>query len=184
MQRSLHIGWLSAFALVLSLPNSAAVVAQEAAPPTLLPGGASSLSETHGDWTVRCQVIARNQTSERVCAMSQVQANAQGQQVIGVELRPLTDGLEGTLVLPFGLAITQRVTLSIDEADPVPASFSTCVPAGCIVPITANDSMVNALRTGASLTVTASNIEGQQLKLLVPLNGFAAAAQRMEALNQ
>ena len=57
MQRSLHIGWLSAFALVLSLPNSAAVVAQEGATQTLLPGGASSLSETYGDWTVAARSL-------------------------------------------------------------------------------------------------------------------------------
>ncbi len=102
---------------------STPVKAQVAAPPNLLPGGASSLTETHGDWMIHCQVVAEAEASRRACVMAQRQTNAQGQQVLAIELLPSTEGLEGALVLPFGLAVRQAVSLTIEESEPIMAAF-------------------------------------------------------------
>lgn len=171
-------------ALVIAASLSTPIMAQETAAPNLLPGGASSLTETHGEWTIRCQVVTQDEASERVCVMGQRQTNAQGQQVLAIELRPSPDGLEGTLVLPFGLAVTQPVSLTIDEGDPISASFSTCVPAGCIVPIEAGSDTFAAMSAGSQLIISASNVNGQTLELPVSLTGLSAATSRIEALVQ
>jgi invasion protein IalB len=163
---------------------STPLMAEESSAPALLPGGASSLSETHGDWTVGCQVVARDTASERVCGMSQRQTNAQGQQVLSVELLRLANGFEGAIVLPFGLAVTQPVTLTIDQGETITASFSTCVPNGCVVPLATDSQTLAAMRSGAQLVVGAQNVNGQSLELPVSLTGFAAAATRTEALTQ
>ncbi|MCE8020458.1 invasion associated locus B family protein [Halomonas sp. MCCC 1A11036] len=165
-------------------PLSSPLMAQESAMPSLLPGGASSLTETHGDWTIRCQVVTQEEASERICAMSQRQANAQGQQVLAIELLPSPEGLEGAIVLPFGLAVTQPVALTIDEGEPINASFSTCLPAGCVVPIDASSDTLAAMRAGNQLVVSASNVNGQPLELPVSLMGFSAATNRIEALEE
>ena len=171
-------------ALVIAAGLSTPLMAQEAATPSLLPGGASSLTETHGDWTISCQVVAPDEASERVCVMGQRQTNAQGQQVLAIELLPSPDGLEGALVLPFGLAVIQPVTLTIDEGEPITASFSTCIPAGCVVPIEAGSDTLAAMRAGSVMTVAAFTAEGQTLELPVSLTGLAAATNRIEALVQ
>lgn len=170
--------------LVLSATLATPAFAQEPASPGLLPGGASSLTETYGDWTVRCEIITRTQTSERICVVNQVQTNAQGQRVIAVELAPSADGVAGAIILPFGLAVTQPVTLTIDEGEPITASFSTCVPAGCIVPIAAGSETLNAMRAGTALSIAAQNVDNQPLELPVSLMGFSAATVRIEALTQ
>lgn len=171
-------------ALVIAAGLSTPLMAQEAPTPSLLPGGASSLTETHGDWSIRCQVVTQNEASERVCVMGQRQTNAQALQVLAIELLPSPDGLEGALVLPFGLAVTQPVSLTIDEGEAITAPFSTCVPAGCVVPIEAGSDTLAAMRAGSRLVVSAPNLNGQTLELPVSLTGLAAATSRIEALVQ
>lgn len=173
---------LTAFAACLTLPFP--LFAQEPASPGLLPGGASSVIETHGDWTLRCEIITRTETSERICVVNQVQTNAQGQRVIAVELAPSADGVAGAIILPFGLAVTQPVTLTIDEGEPITASFSTCVPAGCVVPIEAGSETLNAMRAGSALSISTQNVDNQPLELPVSLAGFSAATNRVADLAQ
>ena len=62
-----------------------------------LPGGASSLQETHGDWRVACA----QQNGKKVCAFSQQQTDKDTRQlVLAVELNaPAADRAEGTLIL-------------------------------------------------------------------------------------
>lgn len=176
----------TSIAAVLAIASGLAtpLMAQEGSGATLLPGGASSLSETHGDWTVSCQILTREAALERICVISQRQANAQGQQVLSVELVGLADGFEGAIVLPFGLAVTQPVTLSIDEGEAISASFSTCLPNGCVVPIAADSETLAAMRAGSQLVVAAQDGSGQPLELPVSLTGFAAATNRIVALTQ
>ncbi|RDE07922.1 hypothetical protein DVH29_14045 [Pelagibacterium lacus] len=80
-----------------------------------LPGGASSLNEAHGDWSVAC--AAREGSVQ--CAISQSQVSGQnGQRVLTIELRAAEGGeaINGVLILPFGLRLDEGVTLAIDES--------------------------------------------------------------------
>jgi len=155
-------------------------VAQE----TSLPGGATSLNETHGDWRVTCA------TQENIvrCAVSQVQTNSQNRQrVLSVELTATESGnaASGTLILPFGLALDQGAVLSIDEGELLPPlRFSTCLPAGCLVPLTFNADTVTAMRAGTALKVkTAANDSEQEVNFSISLSGFTSALARAAALS-
>jgi len=144
-----------------------------------LPGGATSLNETYGNWTVAC---AAPQDAVR-CAVSQVQASTEtGQRVLAIELTPTDAGntAAGMLVLPFGLKLDQGAVLSIDERAPLPAlRFSTCIPAGCLVPLTLDRDSIAAMRTGTALKVkTAASEGGQELNLSLALSGFSTALAR------
>src|SRR5260370_26984555 len=77
-----------------------------------LPGDATSLQEMHGDWRVACAL----QSGRKVCALSQQQTDKNtGQLLLAIELNaPAIDKAEGTLILPFGLALDRPVTLQID----------------------------------------------------------------------
>lgn len=149
-----------------------------------LPGGATTLNETHGDWTVACTVPEGTVR----CAVSQVQINNQNRQrVLSVELTATEGGAaaSGTLVMPFGLALDQGVALSIDEGEFLPTlRFSTCLPAGCLVPLTFNADAVTAMRAGTALKVkAAANDSGQEVNFSISLSGFTSALARAAALS-
>lgn len=181
-----RIGKLSRFLLagILCAFIPAAVMAQEGAP-TLLPGGASSLTETHGDWTVQCQVQTRNDQATRLCVFLQRQTNAEGRNVLSVELQPTDDGASGVLVLPFGLAVTRGITLQVDENEPAAQlPFSTCVPAGCLVPLAFDEAMLASLRAGTQLIVTGEAVSLDGVRLSISLTGLSSALNRTQALLQ
>lgn len=148
-----------------------------------LPGGATSLNETHGDWTVACTTPEGNVR----CAVSQVQINNQNRQrVLSVELAAAESGnaANGTLVMPFGLALDQGVVLSIDEGELMPPlRFSTCLPAGCVVPLTFSADAVAAMRAGTALKAkAAANGSGQDVNFSISLSGFTSALTRAAEL--
>ena len=150
-----------------------------------LPGGATSLNETHGDWTVACATPEDNVW----CAVSQVQINSENRQrVLSVELTAMDGGnaASGTFVMPFGLALDQGVVLSIGEGEPLAAlRFSTCFPSGCLVPFSFDASMISIMRASAALTIKAmADGSGQELTLPVSLHGFSSALARASELSE
>ncbi len=146
-----------------------------------LPGGASSLNETYRDWRVACV----QQGTTKQCAMSQAQAQQNGQRVLAIELgAPAGDDVTGTLVLPFGLALDPGVTFQIDETPAMaPVRFRTCVPAGCLVNISFDAATIAALRVGANLKIKATADGGATAPFSVSLQGFGTALDRLTALS-
>lgn len=160
-----------------------AAPAAPAGPTVTLPNGASSITENFSDWTLNCAV--RDNT--KICSIGQAQGNSQtGQQVLAVELRAPVDGAsEGVLVLPFGLAVMEKVTLKIDDQVlGQGASFSTCIPTGCVVPLNLPKEALDALKTGKSLQITAPTLDTAQptAEMAISLTGFAPAIERLAAL--
>lgn len=148
-----------------------------------LPGGASSLNETHGDWTVACAAPEGNVR----CTVSQIQVNSENhQRVLSVELAANEAGnaAGGTLVMPFGLKLDQGVVLSIDESGPlVSVGFSTCLPAGCLVPLAFDHNAITAMRAGTALKAkAAANGGGQDVNFSISLSGFTSALARATQL--
>lgn len=151
---------------------------------TLLPGGATTLREGHGDWIVSCDIATQNDVSRKVCGLSQVQTNSQShQRVLAMELQPKDSVVEGTLVLPFGLDLSKGVTLQVDDGTVLASlPFQTCLPAGCLVKLNFDAMSVAALRRGNSLKVKIVPVGGQEMTLSVSLKGFPDALARTIAL--
>nr|WP_255695864.1 invasion associated locus B family protein [Shinella sp. NM-101] len=163
--------WVASGVMCSALSNAAAVD---------LPGGASSLSETHKDWMVSC---AQDRAATR-CVISQVQTRQDGQRVLAVELNaPDGDTVSGMVILPFGLALDPGVTLQIDDKPAMPAlRFRTCLPGGCLVTIAFDAPALTALRAGGALKLVATADGGGAVPFSVSLQGFAAALDRATAL--
>ncbi|QRY64871.1 invasion associated locus B family protein (plasmid) [Ensifer sp. PDNC004] len=181
MKRKTSLTMISATAaLVLFGLSLMPASAEDKSPVAGLPGGASSLQESYGDWSVACRII----DNTRQCAASQQQMQQSGQRVLAIEVRDGKAGaLEATLVLPFGLLLDAGITLAVDEEKPGEAlRFSTCIPAGCLVPATFDAAMLERLRTGKVLKLGGTSADGQMTPLSVSLNGFAAASDRLKAL--
>jgi len=145
-----------------------------------LPGGASSLQEAYQDWRVTCAV----QGKTRACTISQSQNQQNGQRLLGMELRSRSNGgVAGALVLPFGLLLNAGAVLQIDDkAAHEPLGFRTCVPTGCLVPVSFDQAAVSALRTGTALKILLTAEDGRKLTFPVSLKGFAASLDRLNTL--
>lgn len=169
--------YLSALA-VLALGAVPAIAAPS------LPGEASSLSEVHGDWTVGCGIQGQGSAAKLSCAVSQRQSDKASQrQILLLELTPSNESAKGVLVLPLGVDLARGAVLQVDtgKATP-PQAYSTCVPAGCVVPLNFDAANLKLLRAGKTLNVVASAVGGKAVKLAVPLDGLPAALDRAGTL--
>lgn len=168
---------LATLLVVSALPLTTPAAAQEA---PSLPGGASSLQETYQDWRVACRAT----DGTRHCSASQ-QAQQDGQRVLVIELQTDPEGgVTGTLVLPFGLRLEAGVTLQVDDHPPLdPLRFRTCLPVGCIVPLSFEAETVQALRAGTRLKILAEASDSDdEVALAVSLKGLTASLDRTAAL--
>jgi invasion protein IalB len=170
-----------------SLAGAGGATAQQpakAATPAQLPNGASSINETYGELTVNCRLI----DGQKQCLLAHVQGNSQtGQRVFALELKSPKDGkTEGTILMPFGLKLDSGVVLKLDEKDLGQGlHFSTCLPQGCLVPVSLPTTATDAMKKGKTLTVASLNqANGELVAFNVPLDGFAAATARVAELGK
>ncbi|OAS26518.1 invasion associated locus B family protein [Methylobacterium platani] len=162
-------------------PKAEAAPAAVAPPNGAWPNGASAVSEVYGDWTISCT----RENEKRQCQLSQAQGVAQtGQRRFSIELNAPQDGRSnGLLLMPLGLSIEPGVTFKLDDATlGKGAPYTSCVQAGCIVPISFPTVATDAMKTAVNLRVTGTKPNGEVETLTVPLAGFAAALARMSQL--
>ena len=151
--------------------------------PSTLPGGATQVQETHGDWRVTCAQPG----GRKVCTLSQQLSDPNSRQlVIGIELKAMTsDKADGTMVMPFGLAVDKPVSLQVDDSGPaMTRTFRTCVPIGCLVDVTLDGTTLAALKKGKALHVKALADGGKETAFNISLNGFGSALERTAALSK
>lgn len=156
-------------------------VAPPAAP--LFPNGASSIVETFGDWTVDCRATE----GRKVCLLAQSQGDTRsGQRVFAIELRAPREGRsDGTILMPFGLKLENGAILKLDDKDlGQGVRFSTCVPAGCLLPVSFPKVATDAMTSATRLTVAALSLSsGEAVTFNVTLTGFPAALARAAQLS-
>ncbi len=151
-----------------------------AAPQGVLPGGATAMSETFSDWQVVCAMPG----GAKRCVAKQEQISQQNKQlVLAVELTPADDKVEGVALLPFGLLLDNGVILQVDEsAAAAPLRFRTCVPGGCVLPLSFDGHTIDQLRAGSVLKAKVMVDGGQDATLSISLKGLAAALERTASL--
>jgi len=177
-------------AVALLLLSGSMVSAQEAAAPaaapvvSTLPGGANSISEVHGDWTVSCAMGKE----AKQCVLNQSLGDSQtGQRVLAVELAvPAANRAEGMLLAPFGLRLADGIKLAVDgKALAAPLPFLTCIASGCLVPLGFDEATLTTLRAGTKLEIGGVSADGAQpVALSVSLAGFTAATNRALELSK
>ena len=159
-------------ALVAACALGASGLAAAAAPT------AEPTRQVHGDWEVVCAA----QEGGQHCALVQQQTADQGRQrVLAVELAPRGAGLEGTVLLPFGLDLAAGLRLQVDEgAKGAPMAFRTCIPSGCIVPLNVDASLDRQLRSAGLLKLHAVTADGARaVEFRVSLRGYREAREAL-----
>ncbi|MGX9393925.1 invasion associated locus B family protein (plasmid) [Nitrobacteraceae bacterium UC4446_H13] len=160
----------------------AAGVQQPATPAATLPNGASSINETYGDWTVDCRIVDR----QKQCSLSLAQGNKEtGQRLFAIELCSPKDGkTEGNVLMPFGLNLDAGALLKLDDKDLGKGlRFSTCVPQGCLLPISFPAVATDAMRKATKLVVASLNLSSNEpVTFNISMNGFSTALTRTSEL--
>lgn len=163
-------------------PAAAPSVSQPATATARLPNGASAVNEVYGDWTVDCRIT----DGQKLCLLSQSQGDSRtNQRVFAIELRAPKDGrAEGTILMPFGVKLENGAVLKLDEKDLGQGlRFSTCVPAGCLLPISFPTVATDAIKGGKTLTAAALNLSSNDVvSFNIALNGFGPALDRLVQL--
>lgn len=172
---------LGCSAALIALSIAEAAAAQDRAS---LPGGATSLREIHGDWIVACALQGAGGKSSKACTLSEELTDTKSRQrVLAIEFRPASSGIEGTLILPFGLDLAKGASLQIDGgAAATPIAFRTCLPAGCIIPVSFDAKTLTALRNASTLKVKTMRDGGADMQFAISLKGFGGAFDRTAAL--
>ncbi len=141
-----------------------------------LPRGASAISETYGDWIVKCLLDG----GTKLCTLGQTQSSKEtNQQVFAIELIPRDGKAEGNMLMPFGLKLDAGAVIRLDGKDLEQVRFSTCTAQGCLLPVSFPTTVTDTLSKGKTLTVVAQNLNtGQAVIFNIPLDGFTAALDR------
>jgi invasion protein IalB len=156
---------------------SAPVHAQTAQGPDLV-------QETYRDWVVRCATPDAAQDT-RICEMTQDISQAEtGQRLLGLALQATESGAELSIVTPFGLRLSNGVTLAVEAGPVAKIAFRTCLPQGCIASTQLDDAALAQLGTSEAVDVLLTTDSGQTATLSVSLGGFVGAFSRLENLRE
>jgi invasion protein IalB len=172
-----------------------AVIGAAAAPPAAwggeaptLPGGASSLRESYGDWSVTCGIVEQGEAKTKVktCSITQeVHEAKSNQRLMSAQIVPAAGNTAAvTLVLPVGVSLADGAALKVDQNPDVrKLPFKTCLPAGCIALGTLDAKALAAMRPGQAwqINIRASG-DNKNMSLAFSLKGFANAYDRAQAL--
>ncbi|WP_248309833.1 invasion associated locus B family protein [Bosea sp. WAO] len=162
--------------------QAAPAVSQPKPAAATLPNGASAINEVYGDWTVDCRIT----DGQKLCVLTQNQGDSRtNQRVFAIELRAPKDGkAEGTILMPFGVKLENGAVLKLDDKDLGQGlRFSTCVPSGCLLPISFPTVATDAMKAGKTLTAAALNLSsGEIISFNIVLNGFGPALERISQL--
>jgi invasion protein IalB len=172
-------------AAFLSGAFSMGAVAQDAAAaaPITFASGANSISETHGDWTLICGV----QAAAKVCVITQTLGDERsGQRVVTLEFEAAGEGTEGTLMMPFGLRLSDGVRTQIGGVTVgEPAAFATCYDRGCLASFSMDAEVTALLKRGQELNLIAiADDSGESVVVKASLIGFSSALARSVELVQ
>jgi Invasion protein B, involved in pathogenesis len=79
------------------------------------------------------------------------------------------------VVGPFGIAVRQPFILSLDGTELARAQVYTCEQDGCYADVEMTEDLVGQLSAATTLTVTFTRLNGEQVAVPLPLDGFAQA---------
>jgi len=143
------------------------------------------LTETYGEWVVRCVTpkTTDGANSVRVCEMTQeLRHRASNKKVLSISVQAGEKGPGLVFVGPFGLLLSEGMKLNLGDKTLLKMDFRTCLPSGCVAVAELKSAQINALKAGEAAHVVMMDTNNQALQVAVPLDGFADAWKRVKQL--
>jgi invasion protein IalB len=79
------------------------------------------------------------------------------------------------ITLPTHVKRERGASFAIDQAEPTSRPFDPCFPNGCSAPYEAGPELVDRLKHGQTLAITAVDADNSAIHRILPLAGFAEA---------
>lgn len=137
-----------------------------------------------GVWTVNCSPVGEDQ--KLICEASRTIALQQtGESLLTVFVSPwqqdgATEPFLMRLQLPHGLDLPKGVQIKVDEGSAGTATFQTTTPTNVFARLGLSDGLIGSLKKGKIMSVSFSGINGNQISIPVPLNGFTAVFAKLK----
>ncbi|MBP1849441.1 invasion associated locus B family protein [Rhizobium halophytocola] len=133
---------------------------------------------TDSAWEMSCETVAGN----RMCQISASTITGDKSQVILVmSLAPAaTKGIAMQMAVPLGIAVQDKVELTIEDAYRTDLSVDRCTQQGCLIEETVEPGMIAAMKEKAKAQVIVTTPEGNKVPIDLSLSGFSKALEAME----
>lgn len=136
--------------------------------------------EKIGDWQLVCVAAEKDKRCSLLQALNDAKS---GQRLLALELAVKGDHLEGAAVLPFGIALARGLTVRVKEGEPgTTVGFQTCLPAGCLAPISLDAATVKQLDQTRALLLSVGLPTGETANFTLPVTGIVKAEARLRAV--
>ncbi len=180
---SLGRSFIKAASLTAALIILPAVAhAQDDAKPAAKPAApakpaATAAAPAEGDssWVKVC--TTDQASKQRVCVTRADLRGENGSFISSVTIQQVGDEAKYGMgiLMPLGVLLPPGVGLNVDGAAKGKAAFTICLPNPpvCVSSAPATQDIVDALRKGSKLTMTAQNAQGKEVNIDVSLAGFA-----------
>lgn len=164
-------------AVAIFLP--AIAFAQDDAKPAAKPAPAKPAAAPSGDTgSAWVKVCSTDQASkQKVCVTRADLRGENGSFISSVTIQQIGEEAKYGMgiLMPLGVLLQPGVALNIDGAAKGKAAFTICLPNPpvCVSSAPADAGLIDGLRKGAKLTMTAQNAQGKEVAIDVSLAGFA-----------
>ncbi len=171
---------LMAGAMCLAWTMATPAFAQEAKPADAKT--AEAKQPEGAPWMVNCS--SAGATTDLECQVSQnLTESKTGQRVLTLTVR--RQGEKGELALllalPHGLYLPSGVSYQIDSGEKATAAVQTSDQNGAYAVVPLSSALLGALKAGTTLNIGMEALTRKPLTIPVPLKGFTAAVDKMQA---
>lgn len=149
------------------------------------PTGAQDIMNVENAWQVRCNEAEEGQeakTGKGNCEVVQrLSIQETGQRLIELAIGYPDDkeNARGVFILPTGVLLEPGIAMSIDDNEPMSFKVRYCLPNGCFAFLNLNEDVLATLRKGKVINVDMMQMNGQKLRVPMPLNGFSKALDQV-----
>lgn len=149
--------------------------AQVNTPNNIPPETQNGIATTNPLWVKLCSQAAN--ASNQVCLLAHHERldKITGMVLVSAAIRKIPDFDKQLLVImvPLGMAIRPGLTIKFDKEEKgIQVPYATCHFAGCTAEMIATDEIIQKMKSGTKMSVTAINQNGKPLLFPVPLTGF------------
>lgn len=180
-------GAMALLAIPTVLPDAAqaqasANKAQAVAVPAPAAAQKPPYQEKVDDWQLVCVGEAKDKRCSLVKEMTDEKS---GQRIVAVELGMNGDRLEGAAVLPFGIALARGLAVRFKDDEPgTTVAFQTCLPAGCLAPLSFDLPAIKQLDQSKTLLLSVGLPSGETANFTMPVAGLEKAQARLRLLSK
>ncbi len=88
---------------------------------------------------------------------------------------------QGALILPLGILVNEPISIEIDEKKDFTVEIRHCNTEGCFALVEMSSGLLDKMSKGKKLVIKAKAVTGQNLHIVMLLDGIAATLEKVKA---